>query len=207
MFGEKGIFHHVCFAFHGKGLYKYKGPITDQILHNNENSSEFNHLDESHKSVPLLIMEWNEGNGPASRGQGSSTSSSSAARLGSRHEEGTGRPFGSPAATLIQSAARSMLDEATPDTAVSGVSDGESDSEVVDGRYGRLRSVDLSTLSSLQHRTDQPAIPNEQDRKRFIVSFQTCLRIIGFRQANTFVSLASIVCILGMSGSNSRIIV
>lgn len=106
-------------------------------------------------------MEGNESNDPVRRGPSSSTSSSGA----------TGRQFGSPAAYLIQSAARSMFDEATPDTAVSGVSDDESDSDsIVDGRYGSLRSVDLSRLSSLQHRTEQPAIPHEQDRKRFIVS-------------------------------------
>jgi len=113
-------------------------------------------------------MERNDIDGLRSRGPASSISSETASRLGSSREEELGRPFGSPAASLIQSAARSMLDE-TPDTAVSGVSDDESDSDsVVDGKYGSLRSVTLSTLSSLQHRTDQPAIPDEQDRKRFI---------------------------------------
>ena len=114
----------------------------------------------------------NESSGPASRGADSSSSTTTSSRLGPSHEEGTGRAFGSPAAYLIQSAARSMLDEATPDT-VSGVSDDESDSgSIVDGRYGSLRSVSSPRLSSLLHQTDQPAIPNEQDRKRFIVSSQ-----------------------------------
>lgn len=116
-------------------------------------------------------MKRNESYGPASRETDSAASTSTEVRRGPSHEEATGRAFGSPAAYLIQSAARSMLDEATPDK-VSGVSDDESDSDsIVDGRYGSLRSVNSSRLSSLQHQTDQPAIPNEQDRKRFVVSF------------------------------------
>lgn len=118
-------------------------------------------------------MERNELNDAPSRGPASSTSSSTGARLGPIHDEGSGRAFGSPAAYLIQSAARSMLDEATPDT-VSGVSDDESDSDsIVDGKYGSLRSVNSSRLSSLQHQTEQAAFPSEQDRKRFIVSVRS----------------------------------
>jgi hypothetical protein len=91
----------------------------------------------------------------------------------------------SPAASLIQSAARSVLDDTTPNTAVSD-DDGSEDCSCADGVFGRNHPLrngnEKSTnnghysthsspaaLSSLQMKT-LPAIPDEQDRKRFVVS-------------------------------------
>jgi hypothetical protein len=64
-----------------------------------------------------------------------------------------------------------MLDDSTPDTAVSGVWDDESDScsPAEEKLGGNLRSANSLTLSSLQHMKELPAIPDEQDRRRFIV--------------------------------------
>jgi hypothetical protein len=67
-------------------------------------------------------------------------------------------------ASLIQSAARSILDDTSPNTAVS---DDESDAE---GSFATRAALSPSpTLSSLQMKT-LPAMPDEQDRKRFVVS-------------------------------------
>jgi hypothetical protein len=67
-------------------------------------------------------------------------------------------------ASLIQSAARSIMDETSPSTAVS---DDESDTE---GSFSARAALSPSpTLSSLQMKT-LPAMPDEQDRKRFVVS-------------------------------------
>jgi hypothetical protein len=63
-------------------------------------------------------------------------------------------------ALLIQSAARSILEETSPSTAVS---DDESCAE------GSRALSPSPTLSSLQMKT-LPAMPDEQDRKRFVVS-------------------------------------
>lgn len=87
-----------------------------------------------------------------------------------------------PSASLIQSAVRSVLDDASPSTIVSD--DRSDDSEegaesFVDGnrvtpnKYypGKNKNNDSSTptLESLQMQ-QIPPIPDEQDRKRFIVS-------------------------------------
>jgi hypothetical protein len=77
----------------------------------------------------------------------------------------------SPAASLIQSAARSILDDGTPSTAVS-----DDDSEGCRSAYGTLgssRPPASLTLASLQMET-MPALPDEQDRKRFVVSIFLC---------------------------------
>eukprot|EP00980_Cylindrotheca_fusiformis_P003151 scaffold721_cov131-Cylindrotheca_fusiformis.AAC.41 len=115
-------------------------------------------------------MELNETEDPASRS--SSTASSGNTFRWNSNNARERRQYGSPAASLIQSAARSMLDDATPDTAVSGLSDDESDpSSVADGKLGNLRSVTAPMLSSLEHMKELPAIPDEQDRRRFLVRF------------------------------------
>lgn len=62
------------------------------------------------------------------------------------------------AASLIQSAARSILDDSPPGTDGDSCSNGQ-------------RSTPSLTLQSLQTRI-VPAMPDEQDRKRFLVSFQ-----------------------------------
>ena len=75
----------------------------------------------------------------------------------------------SPAASLIRSAARSILDDATPNTAFS---DDESESlSCADGNLGNLGKISIASpsLSSLRIQK-MPALPDEQDRKRFIVS-------------------------------------
>jgi hypothetical protein len=70
----------------------------------------------------------------------------------------------SPAASLIQSAARSaLLDEATPSSTV--ISDDAS--EVMSGHHRQPYQSSPAHLSSLQTPT-LPALPNEQDRRRFI---------------------------------------
>ncbi|KAG7346058.1 DUF726 domain containing protein [Nitzschia inconspicua] len=74
----------------------------------------------------------------------------------------------SPAASLIQSVARSaLLDEATPNSTV--ISDDASD--VMSGQYYHYHQSSSTTtpsnLSSLQTPT-MPALPDEQDRRRFI---------------------------------------
>jgi hypothetical protein len=73
----------------------------------------------------------------------------------------------SPAASLIQSAARSILDDGTPSTAVSV--DGSESCSGADGTFGPSRTSASPTLSSLQIETI-PALPDENDRKRFVVS-------------------------------------
>ena len=74
----------------------------------------------------------------------------------------------SPAASLIQSAARSVLDDLTPSTIVSDdVSDDESESCCADGALGLLKPSGSPTLRSLQKKIP-PALPDEQDRRRFI---------------------------------------
>jgi hypothetical protein len=71
----------------------------------------------------------------------------------------------SPAALLIHSAARSILDDGTPSTAVS---DDGSES------YSGARIPSSPTLASLQIET-MPALPDEKDRKRFVVSIFSLL--------------------------------
>jgi hypothetical protein len=66
-------------------------------------------------------------------------------------------------ALLIQSAARSVLDDNSPITAVSENGSCEEDS------FTDRASPPSPTLSSLQMKT-LPAMPDEQDRKRFVVS-------------------------------------
>jgi hypothetical protein len=66
-------------------------------------------------------------------------------------------------ALLIQSAARSILDDASPTSAVSDAGSGADDSFTA-----RVTSPS-PTLTSLQMQT-LPAMPDEQDRKRFVVS-------------------------------------
>jgi hypothetical protein len=113
-------------------------------------------------------MERNGTEDPPSSRSSSTVSSGNAIRWNISREQP--RQYGSPAASLIQSAARSMLDDATPETAASGVSDDESDScSLAEGKLGNLRSAFSPTLSSLQHMKELPAIPDEQDRRRFIV--------------------------------------
>jgi hypothetical protein len=73
----------------------------------------------------------------------------------------------SPAASLIQSAARSVLDNLTPSIIVSDA--GGERCSCSDGTIGNLRPASSPTLRSLQVKT-LPAIPDEQDRRRFIVS-------------------------------------
>jgi hypothetical protein len=65
-------------------------------------------------------------------------------------------------ALLIQSAARSLVDETSPSTAVSD------DGSCEEGT-ARSASSPSPTLTSLQMKT-LPAMPDEQDRKRFVVS-------------------------------------
>jgi hypothetical protein len=73
----------------------------------------------------------------------------------------------SPAASLIQSAARSILDDGTPSSAVSD--DGSESCSGADGTLGPSRTPASPTLASLQIET-MPALPDEKDRKRFVVS-------------------------------------
>lgn len=69
-------------------------------------------------------------------------------------------------ASLIQSAARSIMDETSPSTAVSD------DESCEKGSFTARQALSPSpTLSSLQMKT-LPAMPDEQDRKRFVVSRQ-----------------------------------
>jgi hypothetical protein len=76
----------------------------------------------------------------------------------------------SPAAfLLVQSAVRSVLDDATPSTIISG--DGSESGSCADGTLGKLRPASSPSLRSLQMET-LPAIPDEQDRRRFIVSMR-----------------------------------
>jgi hypothetical protein len=121
-----------------------------------------------------IVMDRNSIGEPESRV--SSTTSSGNINLGNliqnmrQNSSEQPRQLGSPAASLIQSAARSMLDDATPDTAVSAVSDDISErGSYADGNLGNLRKTAVSpTLASLRHTKKIPAIPDEQDRKRFI---------------------------------------
>ena len=101
--------------------------------------------------------------------------------------------FRSPAASLIQSAARSMMDDVTPDSTFSDEEEelDNCSSNGSDGNYfgrGRRRqrsfglTCDTTTttatnlnsnssspqLSSLEHIEERPVIPEEQDRRRFI---------------------------------------
>lgn len=78
----------------------------------------------------------------------------------------------SPAAfLLVQSAVRSVLDDATPtpSTIISG--DGSESGSCADRTLGKRSPTSSPTLRSLQIET-LPAIPDEQDRRRFIVSMR-----------------------------------
>ena len=77
--------------------------------------------------------------------------------------------FPPQAASLIQSAARSMLDDATIDSSYSedGI-DNCSSAEDIGTFSMRNNNERLPQLSSLQHIEERPAIPEEQDRRRFI---------------------------------------
>lgn len=72
-----------------------------------------------------------------------------------------------PSASLVRSAVRSVLDEATPSTIVSD--DRSEGGSFVDGDLVTLNQTRSPTLASLQTQR-LPPIPDEQDRKRFIVS-------------------------------------
>jgi hypothetical protein len=72
-----------------------------------------------------------------------------------------------PSASLIQSAVRSVLDDATPSTVVSD--DRSEEGSFVDGDPVASRYSSSPALHSLQIER-LPPIPDEQDRKRFIVS-------------------------------------
>lgn len=115
----------------------------------------------------------------------------------------------SPTASLIQSAARSVLDEATPDSIASDggyeyeyeynqydkysahrnkyddADDADNDSigseslSCADGNLGSLRKPSSPNLLSLQMET-LPAIPDEQDRRCFIVSLFCVLFLFFF---------------------------
>ncbi len=75
--------------------------------------------------------------------------------------------YRTPSASLIHSAVRSVLDDATPSTIMSDDrSEGES---FVDGDMVTPKHTDSPELESLQIER-LPPIPDEQDRKRFIVS-------------------------------------
>ncbi len=67
-------------------------------------------------------------------------------------------------ASLIQSAARSILDGLSPRTNVS------SDDDSCSSNGGQRSSMPSLNLESLQTRV-VPAMPDEQDRKRFLVRF------------------------------------
>ena len=73
----------------------------------------------------------------------------------------------SPTATLIQSAARSVLDNLTPSTIVSD--DKSEIYSIGDDAEGIPIPASSPTLRSLQKEI-LPAIPDEQERRRFIVS-------------------------------------
>ena len=73
-----------------------------------------------------------------------------------------------PSASLIQSAVRSVLDDATPSTIVSDDRSDEGRS-YVDGEHFTSAYFPSPALDSLQVER-LPPIPDEQDRKRFIVS-------------------------------------
>ena len=74
---------------------------------------------------------------------------------------------GTPSAELIQSAARSILDEATPNSAISKDRSVEGESFAND-EAGFSHTFYPALESLLVERV--PPIPDEQDRKRFIVS-------------------------------------
>lgn len=71
-------------------------------------------------------------------------------------------------ASLIQSAAKSMLDDSSPGTNLSD------DDSCSNGHRNGHRQMPSLTLRSLQARV-LPAMPDEQDRKRFLVSVKKIL--------------------------------
>ena len=74
-------------------------------------------------------------------------------------------------ASLIQSAARSVLDSVYTPTSTN-VSDDEDEAENDDeGGARQKQNISIPTLESLQKEA-LPALPDEQDRKRFVVSTQ-----------------------------------
>lgn len=80
------------------------------------------------------------------------------------------RSYRTPSASLIQTAVRSVLDDATPSTIIS---DDQSEASFVNGGSAspgfRKKKETSPTLESLQ-KEKLPPMPDEQDRKRFIVS-------------------------------------
>lgn len=79
-------------------------------------------------------------------------------------------------ASLIQSAARSVLDSVYTPTSTN-VSDDEDDDENDEELRRQQRHLPIPTLESLQKRS-LPAMPDEQDRKRFVVSKVGCCILI-----------------------------
>ena len=88
------------------------------------------------------------------------------------------RSYRTPSASLIHSAVRSVLDDATPNSTI--ISDDQSETSGLPGEYAasprfwtnshhQQQQASSPTLESLQ--TERvPPIPDKQDRKRFIVS-------------------------------------
>lgn len=72
-----------------------------------------------------------------------------------------------PSASLIKSAVRSVLDDATPSSIMSD--DRSDDGSCVDGETALPKFSSSPGLTSLRMETLAP-IPTEQDRRRFIVS-------------------------------------
>lgn len=70
--------------------------------------------------------------------------------------------------SLIQSAARSVLDSVYTPTSTN-VSDDEDDECDAEKRRRQRQNLPIPTLESLQKQS-LPAMPDEQDRKRFVVS-------------------------------------
>lgn len=104
----------------------------------------------------------------SSRGRPPFLSISTTTSQGSYHQQRSN--YRTPSASLIHSAVRSVLDDATPSSIVSDDrSEGES---FVDGDLVTPKTASSPALESLQIER-LPAIPDEQDRKRFIVSIDS----------------------------------
>ena len=111
--------------------------------------------------VPKQIVTTSKGASPPSRGEVESTSTHSSLTTTVN------------TASLIQSAARSVLDSVYTPTSTN-VSDDEDEGENDQERKRQQRHMAIPTLESLQ-KESLPAMPDEQDRKRFVVS-----RILSF---------------------------
>jgi hypothetical protein len=147
-----------------------------------QNHHRHNHLPPT-DSVSLSTTNRSQG-GTGQRRQSYQSHSASASRNGSEVGGGGGVGVGaghrSPAASLIQSAARSILDDATPSTA--GADDSsESGFAFSVPRLNYHSNSNTPTippsLQSLQVET-LPALPDEQDRKRFLVRTRTYVHFV-----------------------------